>query len=52
MLELYYKYPGVLRRLRDGGLGGEMDRIAAYLWEKRLQALIGQGLSQPAWQVQ
>jgi integrase/recombinase XerD len=33
MLELYYKYPRVLRRLRDGGLGEEMDRIAAYLFE-------------------
>ena len=33
MLELYYKYPRVLRRLRSGGLGGEMDRIAAYLFE-------------------
>jgi integrase/recombinase XerD len=34
MLELYFKYPRVLRRLRDGGLGGEMDRIAGHLWEK------------------
>jgi len=33
MLELYYKYPRVLRRLRGGGLGAEMDRIAAYLFE-------------------
>jgi integrase/recombinase XerD len=33
MLELYYKYPRVLRRLRGGGLGVEMDRIAAYLFE-------------------
>jgi integrase/recombinase XerD len=33
MLELYFKYPRVLRRLRDGGLGDEMDRIAAYLAE-------------------
>jgi integrase/recombinase XerD len=33
MLELYYKYPGVLRRLRGGGLGSELDRIAAYLFE-------------------
>lgn len=33
MLELYYKYPQVLRRLRRGGLGDEMDRIAAYLFE-------------------
>jgi len=30
MLELYFKYPGVLKRLRRGALGGEMDRIAAY----------------------
>jgi site-specific recombinase XerD len=34
MLEFYFKYPQVLHRLRDGGLGGEMDRIANYLWEK------------------
>jgi site-specific recombinase XerD len=34
MLEFYFKYPRVLRRLRDGGLGGEMDHIAAHLWEK------------------
>lgn len=33
MLELYYKYPGVLRRLRGGGLGSELDRIAAHLFE-------------------
>jgi hypothetical protein len=32
MLELHYKYPGVLRRLRGGGLGGELDRIGAYLF--------------------
>ena len=30
MLELYFKYPRVLRRLRDGALGKEMDRIAAH----------------------
>ena len=33
MLELYFKYPRVLRRLRDGELGGEMDRIAGYVSE-------------------
>ena len=33
MLELYYRYPRVLRRLRGGGLGSELDRIAAYLFE-------------------
>jgi integrase/recombinase XerD len=33
MLELYFRYPKVLRRLRGGGLGDEMDRIAAYLAE-------------------
>jgi hypothetical protein len=33
MLELYFKYPRVLRRLRDGELGDEMDRIAGYLSE-------------------
>ena len=33
MLELYFKYKGVLRRLRSGALGDEMDRIAAQLAE-------------------
>ena len=33
MLELYFKYPEVLRRLRGGALGGEMDRIAAHFSE-------------------
>jgi integrase/recombinase XerD len=33
MLELYFKYPRVLRRLRSGALGQEMDRIAAHLFE-------------------
>jgi site-specific recombinase XerD len=31
MLDLYFKYPRVLWRLRGGGLGNEMDRIAAHL---------------------
>ena len=33
MLDLYFKYPGVLRRLRSGGLGGEIDRIAGHFAE-------------------
>ena len=33
MLELLYRYPRVLRRLRSGGLGDEIDRIAAYLFK-------------------
>ncbi len=33
MLELYFKYPKVLLRLRSGALGKEMDRIAAHLSE-------------------
>lgn len=33
MLELYYKYPRVLKRLRSGVLGDEMDRIAAHFFE-------------------
>lgn len=33
MLELYFKYPRVLRRLRGGALGLEMDRIAVHLSE-------------------
>ena len=31
MLEQYFRYPKVLRRLRGGGFGEELDRIAAYL---------------------
>ncbi len=30
MLDSYFKYPRVLRRLRGGALGKEMDRIAAH----------------------
>ena len=37
MLDVYYKYPRVLRRLRSGGLGDEMDRVAAYLLENGYQ---------------
>lgn len=33
MLEHYFKYPRVLRRLRRGALGKEMDRIAAYFFD-------------------
>ncbi|WP_114949178.1 site-specific integrase [Microvirga calopogonii] len=33
MLEHYFKYPRVLRRLRGGGLGDELDCIATYLFE-------------------
>jgi integrase/recombinase XerD len=33
MLETYFSYRGVLRRLRGGALGGEMDRIAAHFTE-------------------
>ena len=43
MLELYFKYPGVLKRLRRGALGSELDRIAAHLYEagyKRASAKI------------
>jgi integrase/recombinase XerD len=32
MLEHYFRYPKVLRRLRGGGLGDELDGIAAYLF--------------------
>jgi hypothetical protein len=32
MLDLYFKYRGVLRRLRSGALGEEMDRIAAHFF--------------------
>jgi site-specific recombinase XerD len=34
MLETYYQYPRVLKRLRSGALGDKMDPIAAYLSEK------------------
>ena len=43
MLDLYFKYPRVLRRLRSGALGREMDRIAARFSEigyKRASAKI------------
>ncbi len=30
MLEFYFSYRGVLKRLRDGALGAEMDRIAGH----------------------
>ncbi|MGA7711236.1 MAG: site-specific integrase [Rhizomicrobium sp.] len=33
MLELYFKYPRVLRRLRNGALGEDMDRIAAHFFQ-------------------
>ena len=33
MLEQYFQYPRVLRRLRGGALGGEMDRIATHFTE-------------------
>lgn len=33
MLEHYFRYPRVLRRLRGGGLGDELDHIAAYLFD-------------------
>jgi site-specific recombinase XerD len=32
MLDFYFKYSGVLRRLRAGTLGKEMDRIAAHFF--------------------
>lgn len=43
MLELYFSYRRVLRRLRDGALGSEMDRMAAHFSElgyKRASAKI------------
>ena len=30
MLEFYFSYRGVLKRLRGGALGAEMDRIAEH----------------------
>jgi integrase/recombinase XerD len=33
VLDRYFKYPGVLRRLRNGALGKEMDRIAAHFFD-------------------
>lgn len=33
MLELYFEYSKVLRRLRSGALGSEMDRVARHLSE-------------------
>ena len=33
MLDLYFKYRKVLRRLRSGALGKEMDHIATHFFE-------------------
>jgi site-specific recombinase XerD len=38
MLEIYYQYPRVLKRLRGGALGDEMDHIAEYLSKKGYKA--------------
>ena len=46
MLEHYFRYPRVLRRLRGGGLGDELDRIAAYLFENGYRRAVGEDLSQ------
>lgn len=43
MLDFYFTYRGVLRRLRSGALGHEMDRIAAHFFQlgyKRASAKI------------
>ncbi|MGX8009821.1 hypothetical protein ACVDG8_013035 [Mesorhizobium sp. ORM8.1] len=32
MLEFYFSYCGVLKRLRSGALGGEMDRLAEHFF--------------------
>lgn len=32
MLEFYFLYRGVLKRLRSGALGGEMDRLAEHFF--------------------
>ncbi|WP_292704356.1 hypothetical protein [Mesorhizobium sp.] len=32
MLEFYFSYCGVLKRLRSGSLGGEMDRLAEHFF--------------------
>lgn len=37
MLEHYFTYPKVLRRLRAGGIGDDLDRIAAYLFDNGYQ---------------
>ena len=43
MLEFYFSYRGVLKRLRSGALGDEMDRIAEHFFSlgyKRVSAKI------------
>lgn len=43
MLEFYFSYGGVLKRLRSGALGGEMDRLAEHFFRlgyKRASAKI------------
>jgi len=37
MLDHYFKYPKVLRRLRAGGIGEDLDCIAAYLFDNGYQ---------------
>ncbi|WP_246805097.1 hypothetical protein [Mesorhizobium mediterraneum] len=32
MLDFYFSYRGVLKRLRSGALGGEMDRFAEHFF--------------------
>ncbi|WP_158605853.1 hypothetical protein [Sinorhizobium meliloti] len=32
MLDFYFSYRGVLKRLRSGALGGEMDRLAEHFF--------------------
>lgn len=47
VLDFYFTYRGVLRRLRSGALGDEMDRIAAHFFElgyKRASAKVYLGL--------
>ncbi|MFK4485067.1 hypothetical protein ABIA45_000145 [Bradyrhizobium sp. USDA 336] len=39
MLEFYFSYRGVLKRLRDGALGAEMDRIAGHFFCKSLDLI-------------
>ena len=34
MLEFYFSYGGVLKRLRSGTLGGEMDRLAEHFFTR------------------
>ena len=47
MLEFYFSYRGVLKRLRSGALCGEMDRLAEHFFTLGYKRVVGQDLPEP-----